>query len=189
MTSQIVSDTIDETFPVAGQDNDSQGFRDNFNIIKDGLATASAEITDLQNNTAKINEDNNFNGSLVDNAKTNRLCGLVYSTSTVGSATVTIDFAAGEYQIVTVTRDCTLRFQNWPDDNTVYAKLRIALVPENLSVYNVAFFTTSGNVKSQEGLSTISVGSESSISTTIVDAWTAGDGTNDIYINVLGNFR
>ena len=34
MASNIVDTTIDETYPVAGVDNDSQGFRDNFNIIK-----------------------------------------------------------------------------------------------------------------------------------------------------------
>ena len=30
---------IDQTFPVAGQDNDSQGFRDNFNIIRKFLTS------------------------------------------------------------------------------------------------------------------------------------------------------
>ena len=35
MASNIVDTTIDDTYPVAGIDNDSQGFRDNFNIIKD----------------------------------------------------------------------------------------------------------------------------------------------------------
>ena len=47
MTSQIVSATIDENYPIAGQDNDSQGFRDNFSIIKTGLATAASEPTTL----------------------------------------------------------------------------------------------------------------------------------------------
>ena len=34
MASNINSDAIDKDYPVAGQDNDSQGFRDNFNTIK-----------------------------------------------------------------------------------------------------------------------------------------------------------
>ena len=44
MASNIVDTTIDETYPVAGVENDSQGFRDNFNIptnrcvvIKNGI--------------------------------------------------------------------------------------------------------------------------------------------------------
>ena len=37
MASNITYTTIDEQFPVAGQDNDSQGFRDNFSIIKENF--------------------------------------------------------------------------------------------------------------------------------------------------------
>ena len=54
MASSIISDTIDGAYPVAGIDNDTQGFRDNFTIIKTGLATATSEITTLQNTTAKL---------------------------------------------------------------------------------------------------------------------------------------
>ena len=41
-------------FPVAGQDNDSQGFRDNFTTIKTGLQTAQSEISTLQTQYSKI---------------------------------------------------------------------------------------------------------------------------------------
>ena len=60
MASNIVADTIDDTYPVAGQDNNSQGFRDNFNIIKTNFTAAKSEIETLQNNTAKTNADNVF---------------------------------------------------------------------------------------------------------------------------------
>ena len=43
MASSIVTTGIDATYPVAGQDNDSQGFRDNFSQIKTQLGTASSE--------------------------------------------------------------------------------------------------------------------------------------------------
>ena len=55
MASTIISGTIDGAYPVAGVDNDTQGFRDNFTIIKTGLATAASEVTALQANTAKLN--------------------------------------------------------------------------------------------------------------------------------------
>jgi hypothetical protein len=190
MTSQIVSDTIDENYPVAGQDNDSQGFRDNFSIIKDGLATANSEITDLQVNTAKTNEDNNFNGSLIDNAQTNRLYGTVYNTNTEASSTVTIDYAAGEYQIVTVTRNCTLRFQNWPkrsDNVPVYAKMRVALVPDSSTAYSATFTTVNGSVRTQEPSSTFPISDNPEVAT-VFEVWTASDGTNDMYVSVLGDF-
>ena len=68
MASNINSDAIDALYPVAGQDNDSQGFRDNFSTIKNSLATAKTEITTLQNDTAKKNADNDFNGNKIQEA-------------------------------------------------------------------------------------------------------------------------
>ena len=68
MASNIISDTIDATYPVAGVDNDTQGFRDNFSIIKTGLSTAGSEISTLQSTTAKINASNNFNGTNISAA-------------------------------------------------------------------------------------------------------------------------
>ena len=48
MTSAINVSTLDTDFPVAGQDNDSQGFRTNFNTIKTAFQTAASEISSLQ---------------------------------------------------------------------------------------------------------------------------------------------
>jgi hypothetical protein len=49
MASTINPNNIDGAYPVAGQDNDSQGFRDNFTNTKTNFSYAAAEITDLQN--------------------------------------------------------------------------------------------------------------------------------------------
>ena len=62
--------SIDPTFPVAGQDNNSQGFRDNFDYTQASLTTVTTVLTDLNNNTAKLNNDNNFNGVIIENAET-----------------------------------------------------------------------------------------------------------------------
>ena len=48
MASSINSNNIDGTYPIAGQDNDSQGFRDNFTNVKTNFTNAKAEIEDLQ---------------------------------------------------------------------------------------------------------------------------------------------
>ena len=53
MASTINPNNIDITYPIAGQDNDTQGFRDNFRNIKNNLNTARLEITDLQSKTDK----------------------------------------------------------------------------------------------------------------------------------------
>ena len=48
MTSSINANNIDGTYPVAGQDNNSQGFRDNFTNTKTNFQYAADEINDLQ---------------------------------------------------------------------------------------------------------------------------------------------
>jgi len=63
MTSAI-NPNINENFPIAGVDNNTQGFRDNFSIIKNSLSAAYNEITDLQN---KAVLKSNLSGSTLNN--------------------------------------------------------------------------------------------------------------------------
>ena len=48
MASNINPNNIDGTYPVAGQDNDSQGFRNNFTNISNNFSVAATEISDIQ---------------------------------------------------------------------------------------------------------------------------------------------
>lgn len=50
MASLINTNNIDITYPIAGQDNDTQGFRDNFRHIRNNLIVAKTEISDIQAN-------------------------------------------------------------------------------------------------------------------------------------------
>ena len=68
MSSNINYLSINENYPVAGVDNDTQTLRDNFDTIKTSLRRAQEEVTDLQNNTAKNNNDNDFNLNIIGNA-------------------------------------------------------------------------------------------------------------------------
>jgi len=194
MTSQIVSASIDENYPIAGQDNDSQGFRDNFSIIKDGLATASSEITVLQSGTAKLNAPNNFNGTLIENALTNQLYGKVFTSTTAG--TTVIDYRNGEYQIVNVTGNHSLRFVGFAgsDAEPVYAKIKLELSPNSAgpSGWNVTFTAPAGgSVTGTIGFPTpgenpiINVGDNADLKT-IAEVWT----TNgvDFYASLIGSF-
>ena len=54
MASLINPTNIDITYPIAGQDNDTQGFRTNFQNIQNNFLTAASEITLLQSNTSAI---------------------------------------------------------------------------------------------------------------------------------------
>ena len=62
--SSINPNNIDGTYPIAGQDNDSQGFRDNFTNIKNNFTFAYDELTDLQ---SKAVLKSALNGSTLDN--------------------------------------------------------------------------------------------------------------------------
>jgi len=64
MASNIDPSSIDTTYPVAGQDNDSQGFRDNFTNIKDNFTEAETEIEDLQ---SKVLLKSALTGATLDN--------------------------------------------------------------------------------------------------------------------------
>lgn len=148
MTSQIVSSTIDADYPVSGQDNDSQGFRDNFTIIKDGLAVAASEITDLQTYSAKLGNSegteviNDFGGNIIANARTNRLYGSVYETTS--TPTTNVSLVDGEYQNITMTGNHTLTFTDWPETER-YAKLRLAL-KSNGAERTITFASEGGGV-------------------------------------------
>lgn len=68
MASSINTDGLDALYPVAGVDNDSQGFRDNFANIKTNLGYARSEITDLQGGVARVDQENDFDGNTIEDA-------------------------------------------------------------------------------------------------------------------------
>lgn len=123
MSSSINPNDIDGAYPVAGQDNDSQGFRDNFTNIKTNFQYAEDEINDLQTNVllkaALTGEvlDNNMNDALLYAAKIQDFSAtrVAFGTQSAG-ALVTVDYAAGHYQTVTTSGSggITLAFANWP---------------------------------------------------------------------------
>jgi hypothetical protein len=56
MASTITNliNTINVAFPIAGQDNDSEGFRTNFNIIRQSLLATDSEIESLQSTLSTL---------------------------------------------------------------------------------------------------------------------------------------
>lgn len=135
MTSQIEFQGVDSEFPVAGQDNDTQGFRDNFSIIKNALGTAQSEITELQDSTVKLNETSNFQGTTLIDANFEQ------STATAFSGTisddVSVSFLNGHYQKFNVNLEgstANLTLTDWPvnvGSQNRYASMRIQLaMPE-----------------------------------------------------------
>jgi hypothetical protein len=114
MASNIVPGNIDGTYPKAGQDNSSQGFRDNFNAIKNNFTEAKSEIESLQTNKASLNGSSDFNNNEVIKAKFKNTSSTVYAHGSVSSGLITLNHNNGHYQTATITADTTFSFLNFP---------------------------------------------------------------------------
>jgi hypothetical protein len=111
MTSQINPNNIDTAYPVAGQDNNTQGFRDNFTFIKNNFVAAKDEITALQNTgvvkgSAAVND---FGGGLIYDARVQDLSASAVDLGSV-TGTVNINYAAGHYQQMSTSGSITIAF-------------------------------------------------------------------------------
>jgi hypothetical protein len=118
MTSNINPNNIDGAYPVAGQDNNSQGFRDNFTNTATNFQYAADEITDLQNKAVLKSAltgttlNNNMGGSILSNAQLQDMSETVVPLGTL-AGTVTINYSLGSYQTVTTNGAISLAFTNW----------------------------------------------------------------------------
>ena len=141
MTSAINPNDIDGTYPVAGQDNNSQGFRDNFTNTKTNFQYAANEITDLQTNVvlkAALTGtvlDNDMGGSPLSNANISDFSAVAAILGTL-SGSVTIDYTAGHYQTVTTGASISLAFTNFP------AAGNFGIVRVQVTVTNTAYTVT-----------------------------------------------
>jgi len=119
MTSSINPNNIDGTYPIAGQDNNSQGFRDNFTNTKTNFGYAETEINDLQSKVVLkaaltgTTLNNDMLGSPLINAQIQDFSATRVALGTV-SGSVGINYAAGHYQTVTTSGSITLAFTNFP---------------------------------------------------------------------------
>lgn len=120
MSSNINPNNIDGTYPIAGQDNNSQGFRDNFTNTKLNFTYAATEITALQDNailkaplTTGGTVTNNMDGTLLYDATMQDFAATRVDLGSV-SGTCTINYASGHYQTVTISSGITLTFTNFP---------------------------------------------------------------------------
>ena len=137
MASSINPNNIDGAYPVAGQDNDSQGFRDNFTNTKTNFAAAAQEITDLQNKVVLkaaltgTTLNNDMGGSLLSNAQ---LQDMSETRVALGSVTgeQAINYAAGPYYTLTTSGSVSLVFTNWPAAGAV-GRARVQITVTNVA--------------------------------------------------------
>ncbi len=114
MASSINPSNIDGAYPVAGQDNDSQGFRDNFTNIKTNFTTAKSEIEALQTTSVSLTAENNFNFTgIISKAVMKNNADSLNALGTVGGALI-LDVSLGIIHTATLNAASSLSFTNWP---------------------------------------------------------------------------
>ena len=198
MSSNINPNNIDGTYPVAGQDNNSQGFRDNFTNTKTNFQFAADEINDLQ---AKVvlkaaltgtTLDNDMNGSILSNAQIQD-----FSMTRVALGTLTgsvgINYAAGHYQTVTTGGSISLALTNFSPAGTLsFVTVRVTVASTAHTLTFPAAVGNAGAGASITGIQGISPGT-SGVSNTITFDQTGtyefqlhtDDGGNTVYLSEL----
>lgn len=137
--SNINPQNIDGSFPIAGQDNNSQGFRDNFTNTINNFTFAAAELTDLQTNallkgplgsvgqTGTPTNDMEYTFITAPQLKQ-----AVETINAIGNVSVagsqSINWTTGHFQTISVTGSATLSFAStWPASN-LWTKLRLRIL-------------------------------------------------------------
>ena len=209
MTSQINFNAVDITYPVAGQDNDSEGFRGNFAAIQSGLETAKSEISDLQAKAVLVETlgtetatvANDLLGSTIKNGLHSNFNGIVPDSgeTTFTGSQHTIHFSGtsencGALQVFKISQNSLITFANWRVDPVQFSSVRIHLISNGSSNWTVRFSNSGGTVVFDRDSGVVdetvtligyTVGVTDPVHT-IVEAWTYDGDT--VYMRSLGNF-
>lgn len=184
--------SINENFPVAGQDNDTQVFRDNFDSIKTALSVAKTEITDLENNTARTDQPTDFNYNILTSVTLQDAYVRIKDYgSPISASTQEVSFKQALYHIIKFSNNCALSFIEFPTTELNDDRLG-QLGKATLELYGdgtarTLTFTTTGStlIKKSSGFpGTLTV--TSTTNPVIIEVWQYS--TDAIYLNYLGNF-
>jgi len=199
MASNINSADVDALYPIAGQDNDSQGFRDNFSTIKNSLSTAASEITALQDKTAGVAASaivesgstvgGDWNGFYIQDANFRANVEEVYVIGNVTS-NQNINWTNGHYQTVQAGDDITLTLTDWPTSGKL-GKMRLAITSDGDSREVTIGATGMRNDGATGWTSTnstsVTVTASSTTNPHILEFWTTDAGLV-VYAHYVGNF-
>ena len=119
MPSNINPYSIDGTFPIANQDNSSQGFRDNFTNIRNNLLFAENEISDLQSKALVTSAltgqtlTNDMGGTQIRRPQLAAWTQTLLDLGAVGGS-ISLDFNQANFQKITTAAPVSIQFINWP---------------------------------------------------------------------------
>ena len=183
--------SIDETFPLAGRDNDSQGFRDNFSVIKNNFEAAKGEIEDLQFNAVRVDQANNFNGENIVNANFVACSEELFEGRGVGENT-TVDWNNGSYQTFTATGDLQFTLLGFPDSGRV-GKITLQIDAEGVNRQINFGISTGGSFKKSPNVPTLPLTISPSGEYHIFEFWTynfsASSSERIVFMDYIGKFE
>jgi hypothetical protein len=151
MASNINYISIQETFPIAGRDNDSQGFRDNFNYIKNSLMEAKSEIEDLQSNVVRVDQSNDFGGNDMTEGQNivgaNLLkCSEEYYNGDTTNTNTYVDYNNGSFQSFQATgSDLLFTLDNFPVEGKA-GRMRVHITSDG-KLRSYKFASQNGSLK------------------------------------------
>jgi hypothetical protein len=136
------SNSISTVYPVAGQDNDTQGFRDNFTNIKNAFTNASKQFSDINSNGVFVDQTNDLGGNILQNATLQSSGQLVLDNTLVPvGGSQTVDFTEGNYQKWALNSSTNFTVINWPASK-IYASVKLEL--HNTSATNITVSVLTG---------------------------------------------
>lgn len=207
MTSNIDYTAINQGFPVVGQDNDSQGFRDNFAAANANFKHAHDEITTLQTNSVFVADptrstptpyQNNLQQSILYNGSYLQFTGVYNSVTTPAVGTQQVDLNYGPVQKFIVAGNTTLNFIHWPTAANVfgfagvYSTIRVMLIGDQQNAisnsgnpYTISINNSSGNVKFATGYTPVTVSANGKYE--IIEIFTVDSGAN-LFVRNVGEF-
>lgn len=123
--STINTNGLDVNYPIPGQNNSTQGFRNNFTNIKQNLDTAASEISDLQNKVvlksalANSTINNNMGNTLIANAAVLQFRNVTYNLGNALVDNILVDCKLGDVQYGNLAGNINLSFASWVPTGTL----------------------------------------------------------------------
>lgn len=190
---------IDQDFPVAGQDNESQGFRDNFSATKEALEACETEIITLQDTTVKLDVRNSFGAESTLEAV--KLVGHAEQTFRPGQAIVNstgqeLSYETGSYHSLILGNapgdSVTLDITGFPipagTEDGRFARIRVdAILGQSITTPKTLNFANSNGDIYYDGQWPETLTVTSQTNPVAVEFWSYDGGVN-IYAKYLGVF-
>ena len=181
--------SINENFPVAGQDNDTQVFRDNFDTIKTSLRYAKEELEVFQDSAtgaARLNQSNDFNQNIISNAVLQGNRDALFDGGNYNQATLDVTYTNGAYQIFKFATNVEINFLEFPENETPagVGKVTLELYSDSATPRTITFKSIGGLVykKNISFPSTLTV--SSATDPVMVEVWRYKSAT--IFLNYVG---